>query len=86
MSNDLTIDKSRNAFYSSSPNCNNYYKALAAFAIKPPQCDGVEDSTIKGIVTFDSPKTGVFSENECSLIMGLMAHILYDVLDNLKVN
>jgi len=86
MSNNLSLDMNRNEFFSSSPNYNKYYKSMAAFAVKPPQCEDGKGGAIRGIVTFDSLNTGVFSESECSLIMGLMAHILYDVLENLKMN
>lgn len=86
MSNDLDKDAQDNAFFSSSPNNGSYYKSLAAFAIMPPpsQNEDAQHNAIKGILTFDSPKKNIFSEMECSLLMGLMAHIVYEILDDLN--
>lgn len=85
LSNNLVVDYNNKQFYSSSPNYQNYYKSFAAFAILPPSGTPEQHAAIKGIVTFDSPKTNIFSENECSLLMGLMAHLLYEILEELKV-
>lgn len=84
LSNDLKLDDKGNQFFSSSPNVNRFYHAMAAFAILPPTCVGNQHSAIKGILTFDSTKKNVFSQDECFFSMGLMAHVLYDILEELK--
>lgn len=84
LSNDLKLDDKGNQFFSSSPNVNRFYHAMAAFAILPPTCVGNQHSAIKGILTFDSTKRNVFSQDECFFSMGLMAHVLYDILEELK--
>ena len=61
-----------------------YYKSLAVFAIIPPtKVRGVREKA-RGLLTFDSPKTEVFSEAECTMLMGLMAHLIFDVLQELE--
>lgn len=84
LSNNLIIDQGNNKFFSSSPNYHDYYNSLAAFAILPPSGTPEQHAAIKGIMTFDSHKKNIFSENECSLLMGLMAHLLYEILEELK--
>ena len=42
------------------------------------------EAAIKGLLTFDCHKTNRFSEEECSLMMGLMAHFVYEILESLK--
>lgn len=84
MSNDLTIDEQNHAFYTSSNYYNNRYKSMAVFAIIPPNNANNPNNAIKGLLTFDSCKTRKFSENECTMLMGLMAHQLYELLDSLN--
>lgn len=61
-----------------------YYKSLAVFAIIPPTIvRGVREKA-RGLLTFDSPKTEVFSEAECTMLMGLMAHLVFDVLQEIE--
>lgn len=62
----------------------HYYKSLAVFAIIPPTVvRGVREKA-RGLLTFDSPKTEVFSEAECTMLMGLMAHLIFDVLQEIE--
>lgn len=72
-------------FFSTSDYYNEeYYKSLAVFAIIPPRIvRGVREKA-RGLLTFDSPKTEVFSEAECTMLMGLMAHLIFDVLQELE--
>lgn len=84
LSNNLDIDMANKKFYSSSPNYGKYYSSLGAFAIAPPCRGNTPNAAIKGILTFDSHKTNIFSEEEFTLLMGLMAHIMYEVLDCLN--
>lgn len=84
MSNDLTIDEQKQEFYTSSNYYNNRYKSLAVFAIIPPNNANNPNNAIKGLLTFDSCKTRKFSEKECTMLMGLMAHLLYELLDSLN--
>ena len=84
ISNDIVLDGVNNLYFSSSPNTGRYYRSFAAFAILPPNCLANQHAAIKGIIAFDSPKTNIFSHDECSFVMGLMAHIVYDILDELK--
>ena len=85
MSNDLTIDEQKKVFYTSSNYYyNNRYKSMAVFAIIPPNNANNPNNAIKGLLTFDSCKTRKFSEKECTMLMGLMAHLLYELLDSLN--
>ena len=84
ISNDLTLDKRNNFYFSSSPNSEIYYRSMAAFAILPPDCVVNQHAAIKGIIAFDSSKTNLFSNNACSFVMGLMAHIVFEIFDKLN--
>ena len=83
-SNDLIIDEKNKKFYSSSEYYKQRYNSLAVFAIIPPSNANNPHNAIKGLLTFDSQKTNVFCEEECTLLMGLMAHHLYELLECLK--
>lgn len=84
MSNDLNIDETKREFYSSSQYYKERYNSLAVFAIIPPGNVNNPQNAIKGLLTFDSRKTNVFCEEECTMLMGLMAHQLYELLDCLN--
>lgn len=84
MSNDLSIDEQNGVFYSSSNYYWHRYESLAVFAIIPPNNANNPNNAIKGLLTFDSCKTRKFSEKECTMLMGLMAHQLYELLDILN--
>ena len=84
LSNDLAIDSKNKVFFTSSYNYGDFYKSLAAFAILPPDCNDNRDDLIKGILTFDTMKTGMFLETECVAIMGLMAHLVNEIYDSLN--
>ena len=75
MTNDLTIDQQNNIFYTSSDNYPENYKSLAIFKIIPPEKDVLPE----GFIIFDSEKCGLFSEEICAQIMGLVAHFLYEI-------
>ena len=77
LSNNINNDE----FYSSSENSNVYYRSLAAVAIRHPIIENLERKPIKGILAFDSPKTNIFSKEECQNIMALMAHLLYELFE-----
>ena len=84
MSNDLKIDENKNNFFSSSEYYKNgNYKSLAVFAIIPPSKSKTTRER-RGLLTFDSAKTEVFSEEECNMLMGLMAHLIFEVLKELE--
>lgn len=84
MSNDLRIDEANKKFYSSSQYYRQRYKSMAVFAIIPPNNVNNPANAIKGLLTFDSRNTRLFSEEECTMLMGLMAHQLYELLDSLN--
>lgn len=82
ISNDLRIDEANGRFYSSSAYYKQRrYKSMAVFAIIPPNNANNPANAIKGLLTFDSRNTRLFSEEECTMLMGLMAHQLYELLD-----
>ena len=85
LSNDLSIDCTNKRFFTSSENYGTFYNSLAAFAILPPESNENRDALIKGILTFDTVKTGLFLEKECITVMGLMAHFLNEILESLKM-
>lgn len=80
MSNDLKNDIQNGVFFTSSSNCLTHYNSLAAFALTPP------DRCVmpSGIIIFDSKKTGVFSEKECTNLFGYLAHLFYELIEELK--
>lgn len=84
LSNDLRIDEDNGDFFSSSSCYKRKYKFLAAFAIIPPSNGNNRANPIKGVLTFDTHNTRLFSEEECVMLMGLMAHQLYEVLRSLN--
>lgn len=84
MSNDLRIDEQNGSFFSSSNYYRHRYKSMAVFAIIPPNNGNNPNNAIKGLLTFDSRNTRKFSEKECTMLMGLMAHQLYELLDCLN--
>lgn len=84
ISNDLEVDEGNNRFYTSSRYYNERYKSMAVFAIIPPNNHNNPDNAIKGLLTFDTCNTRLFSEEECTMLMGLMAHQLYELLDCLN--
>lgn len=82
ISNDLRIDERNGIFFSSSRYYKRKYKSLAVFAIIPPS--NGRRNAIKGILTFDTFNTRIFSEEECTMLMGLLAHHLYDILNKMN--
>lgn len=84
MSNDLRIDEANNKFYTSSQYYRQRYNSMAVFAIIPPNNANNPANAIKGLLTFDSRNTRLFSEEECTMLMGMMAHQLYELLDSLN--
>ena len=86
-SNDLGVDENKNSFFSSSKYYKEkYYVSLAFFAIIPPSKGKDVSETVRGLLTFDARKTEVFSEEECNMLMGLMAHLIFEVLQELEQN
>ena len=80
MSNDLSIDSKNKIFYTSSDNYMEHYNSLAVFKIIQP-----ENKTIpKGIIVFDSHDPYKFSEAECKLFMGFVAHLFYEIFDEVE--
>ena len=86
MSNDLRLDEKEGRFYTTNEyyTAKNRYNSLAAFAIIPPSKYNNISQVTKGILTFDTTKTNVFSERECTMLMGLMAHYLFEILEFIK--
>lgn len=84
ISNDLEADEKDSKFRTSSGYYKERYKSLAVFAIIPPGAANSPQNAIKGLLTFDSHKTKVFCEEECTMLMGLMAHLLHELLENLN--
>lgn len=82
MSNNL--DNEEFFFSTSDYYKEDYYKSLAVFSIIPPTTVRGTREKARGLLTFDSPKTEVFSEAECTMLMGLMAHLIFDVLQELE--
>ena len=80
MSNDLSIDAKNYLFYTSSDNYIKHYNSLAVFKIIQP-----ENKTVpKGIIVFDSHDPYKFSESECKLFMGFVAHFIYEIFDEIE--
>lgn len=84
MSNDLEADTSKGLFFTSSDNLTSHYKSMAVFAIIPPAKAGETNLPIDGLLIFDTIETGVFSEIECKLMMGYMAHCIYEIFNKLS--
>lgn len=82
ISNDLRIDEKNGLFFSSSRYYKRKYKSLAVFAIIPPS--NGQRNAIKGVLTFDTFNTRLFSEEECTMLMGLLAHHLYEILNKMN--
>ena len=82
ISNDLWIDEKKGLFFSSSRYYKRKYNSLAVFAIIPPS--NGRRNAIKGILTFDSFNTKIFSEEECTMLMGLFAHHMYEILNEMN--
>lgn len=74
MSNDLSKDMSKGIFYTSSENYPTHYKSMAVFKIMPPERNVLSE----GLLIFDTNETGRFVEEECSQLMGFVAHLLYE--------
>lgn len=87
MSNDLVKDEKDQIFYTSSENYkeNHKYNSFAVFAIVPPSNGGQYRDRVKGVLQFDSIDKKVFSEKECRMLMGLMAHYLNEVLRAIEI-
>jgi hypothetical protein len=87
ISNDLMKDKKAKKFYTSSKyfNVEHKYNSLAAFAIIPPSEGNKDKDQTMGILQFDSIEKKVFSETECSKLMGLMAHYLNEILKTIQI-
>lgn len=84
MSNNLRIDEINGSFMTTSKNYKRYYNSMAVFAICPPCSDGEKKVPMRGVLTFDTLETGLFSEKECKFLMGYFAHCLYEILKDLK--
>ena len=82
ISNDLRLDEKKGLFFSSSRYYKRKYKSLAVFGIIPPS--NGRRNAIKGVLTFDSFNTRIFSEEECTMLMGLFAHHLYEILNEMN--
>lgn len=82
MSNDLSKDIGSKIFYTSSDNYPQCYKSLAIFKIVPPEKDVIPE----GLIVFDSERIGIFSEEECAQLMGLIAHLLYEIFLEMNNN
>lgn len=80
MSNNLKSDIQNEVFFTSSSNCLTHYNSLAAFALTPPDRCVMPN----GIIIFDSKKTGVFSEKECTNLFGYLAHLFYELIEELN--
>lgn len=87
LSNDLMKDQKDKRFYTSSKYFNekHNYNSLAAFAIIPPSDGKKKRDQTMGILQFDTIERKVFSETECSKLMGLMAHYLNDILKTIQI-
>ena len=84
LSNDLSVEEQKGQFFSSSRYYQRNYKSLAVFAIIPPSNGNTPANAIKGVLTFDTHHTRKFSKDECTMLMGLMAHLLYKALEELN--
>ena len=75
MSNDLSKDMSEKFFFTSSDNYPIHYNSFAVFKIAPPERDVMPE----GLLIFDTIDKGRFVEEECSQLMGFVAHLLYEL-------
>lgn len=74
ISNDL--DAMEENFFTSSSNYPIFYKSMAVFAISKP----ASANDVMGLLTFDTTHTNVFSDKECTHLMGIFTHQLYELL------
>ena len=82
MSNNLKFDLKQNKFRCSNDKWSTFYNSIAIFTIAPPTDNRPEEESqsIIGLLIFDSLKSNAFTTRKCKLMMGLMAHILYELL------
>ncbi len=89
MSNDLKVQQQKKEFI-----CSNHErmhcKSIAVFLISAPlnfshnESQRLDKATkAVGLLIFDSPRTNVFIEKETKLLMGLMAHYLYEIINEI---
>lgn len=79
MSNDLLIDEENGVFYTSYDNFYEFCKSFAVFSLIPPQ----KHIDPNGIIVFESHKTGTIVEKECVSMFGYVAHLLYELIEEL---
>ena len=82
MSNDLSKDEADEIFFTSSENYPRHYKSMAVFKIVPPF---KKEAIPEGLLIFDTENTGCFVEEECAQLMGLIAHLLYEIFLEYKI-
>lgn len=80
MSNNLSIDSKNNLFYTSSENYLKHYYSMAVLKIIQPE----NKTAPKGIIVFDSCDPYKFSESECKYFMGLVAHLIYEIFEEIE--
>ena len=88
MSNNLKIDLKQNKFRCSNDKWSTFYNSIAIFTIAPPTDNRPEEESqsIIGLLIFDSLKSNAFTTRKCKLMMGLMAHMLYELFNIIKQN
>ncbi|WP_455613366.1 hypothetical protein [Bacteroides congonensis] len=88
MSNNLQLDLKQNKFLCSNDNWETFYNSIAVFTIAPPTDNkpGEECQNIIGLLIFDSLKSHAFINRKCKLMMGLMAHMLYELFNIIEQN
>lgn len=88
MSNNLQLDLKQNKFVCSNDNWATFYNSIAVFTIAPPTDNKPEEEcqNIIGLLIFDSLKSHAFTNRKCKLMMGLMAHMLYELFNVIEQN
>lgn len=80
MSNDLKKDNNAKQFISSSNDYSLFYNSLAVFLISPPMRTRSDKKNIAGLFIVDSIKTNVFISKESKMLIGLLSHMLYEII------
>ena len=88
MSNNLKFDLKQNKFRCSNDKWSTFYNSIVIFTIAPPTDNRPEEESqsIIGLLIFDSLKSNVFTTRKCKLMMGLMAHMLYELFNIIEQN
>ena len=88
ISNDLQSDVKKDKFLCSNENWDKFYNSIAIFTIAPPTENKPKEEcqNIIGLLIFDTLKSHAFINKKCKYMMGLMAHMLYELFNVIEQN